>query len=320
VLKNKEQTFDAARARDKAASCVEKWTAIRTGAFIPDAGKPPKAAHAPWRVYANKYVFEHKDLVLLPHLSWQMRDLLKAAGIKTYEDVIAAGLPKIKEILAYPVAAEELAICAYNTAMAYKLNKPIAREGSAFPPPLKKRNLYFDFEATETFTKDAVSFVYLIGVWDKERDKFVYFVAKKEEEEEIIFKQFADYACAQADTALYHWTEYEVKKMQALCAKYPKIKDDLQKLINLCADLKIAVEKSFYLPSPSFSLKAVAPAFGFKWRQTDCGAMDSMVYFTKWLAGGDDELLNKVLMYNEDDCKAMLYVENYLKNNLAVIL
>ena len=69
----------------------------------------------------------------------------------------------------------------------------------------------------------------------------------------------------------------------------------------------------FYLPAPSFSLKAAAPAFGFHWRQDDCGAMDSMVYFTNWLKTGRDELLQKVLMYNEDDCKAMLYLENKLK-------
>jgi len=80
------------------------------------------------------------------------------------------------------------------------------------------------------------------------------------------------------------------------------------------------VEKSFYLPAPSLSLKAAAPAFGFSWRQTDCGAMDSMVYFTKWLAGGGDNFINKVLMYNEDDCKAMLFIENYLNTHEAVII
>ena len=67
------------------------------------------------------------------------------------------------------------------------------------------------------------------------------------------------------------------------------------------------------MPAPSFSLKAAAPAFGFNWRQDDCGAMDSMVYFTNWLKTGNQDLLNKVLMYNEDDCKAMLVLENKLK-------
>ena len=41
--------------------------------------------------------------------------------------------------------------------------------------------------------------------------------------------------------------------------------------------------------------------------------MDSTVYFTHWLKTGNEELLRKVLMYNEDDCKAMLDLENKLK-------
>ena len=77
---------------------------------------------------------------------------------------------------------------------------------------------------------------------------------------------------------------------------------------------------TFYLPAPSLSLKAAAPAFGFRWRQDDCGAMDSMVYFTNWLKTGNKEQLDKVLMYNEDDCKAMLFVENYLNDKEALSL
>ena len=46
--------------------------------------------------------------------------------------------------------------------------------------------------------------------------------------------------------------------------------------------------------------------------------MDSMVYFTNWLKTGEFAQLEKVLMYNEDDCKAMLYVEDYLKEHEAL--
>jgi uncharacterized protein len=320
VLKSKEQNLDCARVQDAAFKYVREWEAIKSGAFVPDAKKPPKAALSPWRVYANKYVFEYKDLVLLPHLSHDMRSALKERGVKTYEDVITTGLAKIKEILAEPLGSDALAVETYSHAVAYREHKPVIRDGGAFPLTPKKRNLYFDFEATETFTKNSISFIYLIGVWDKERDKFVSFVARNEAEEEVIFKQFADYIGPEGESALYHWTEYEAKKMKALMDKYPAIKQDLQKLVNACVDLKIVIERAFYLPSPSLSLKAAAPAFGFNWRQNDVGAMDSMVYFTKWLAGGGDDLLNKVLMYNEDDCKAMLFIEDYLKTHEAVKL
>lgn len=320
VLKSKDQELDCVKVLPRALAHVEEWRQIRDNTLLPEAKKPPKAALSPWRVYANKYVFEKKDLVLFPHLNSQHRKALKENALYTYEDVFKAGLNKIKSILKEPLASEALSIETYAHALAYYKNKPVVRDSSAWPPAIKKRNLYFDFEVTETFTAQSTSFVYLIGVWDKEKDKFVSFVAKNEAEEETIFKQFADYLGEEKSAVLYHWTEYEVKKMRSLCDKYPKIKQDLEKLVSFCVDLKIVVEKSFYLPSPSLSLKAAAPAFGFNWRQDDCGAMDSMVYFTNWLKTGEQDQLDKVLMYNEDDCKAMLFVENYLRDSEALKL
>ncbi len=313
IFKKKEQTLDCVRLQPKVQKHLQEWQAIKEGSLVPETAKPPKAALSPWRVYANKYVLEKKDIVLLPHLNSAQRVILRQNNINTYEDVVSAGLQKIKELLYDPEHKSNIDVDVFYHALAYHYNKPILRQKGLFPLPQKERNLYFDFETTETFTKDTRSFVYLIGVWDKEAGKFVSFVAKNEEEEEKIFKQFADYMGEEGKVALYHWTEYEVKKMKELCSKYPSISQDLQKLISACIDLKVVMEKAFYFPSPSLSLKAAAPAFGFKWRQTDCGAMDSMVYFTKWLKEGDETLLNKVLMYNEDDCLAMLYIEDFLK-------
>ncbi len=310
VFKAKEQILTCARIMERAKNAVQLYHSIKAGTTVPEAKKPPKGALSPWRVYANKYVFEKHDLVLIPHLNSTMRAILRAANINTYDDIVAAGFEKIKQLLSDPTYPDNTPVLTYAHALAFVKNKPVLRAKGKFPPPIKKRNLYFDFEATETFQENNVSFIYLIGVWDKEAGTFVPFIAKEEKEEEKIFKQFADYlASCGPDTVLYHWTEYEVKKMKALQNKYPSIKEDLQKLISACVDLKIEVEKSFYLPAPSLSLKAAAPALGFNWRQKDCGAMDSMVYFTKWLNDGDEAALKKVLMYNEDDCIAMLKVE-----------
>lgn len=284
------------------------WRAIRDGHAKPEAHKPPKAAAAPWRVYANKVVTQNKDLLLLPGLNTEMRQCLKINGLFNTDDVARAGLDKLRAILEEPHATN-----AYYNAQAYLHQKPVLRQAGHFPPPPKKYNLYFDFEATETFTKDNVSFVYLIGIWDKEKDTYVSFVAKTPQEELHIFDQFYQYVQDFSQTALYHWTEYEVKKMKKLADTHPDMAVKLNALCGICYDLKVAVSKAFYLPAPSFSLKAAAPAFGFNWRQDDCGAMDSMVYFTNWLKTGNEELLQKVLMYNEDDCKAMLDLETKLK-------
>lgn len=284
------------------------WRNIRDGKAKPEAHKPPKAAASPWRVYANKEVAQSKDLLMLPHLNQEMRQCLKINGIFTTDDVAKTPLAKLQEILEEPYASDT-----YYNSLAFFYNKPVLRNAGFFPPPVKKYNLYFDFEATETFTKDNKSFVYLIGIWDKEKDKYVSFVAKTPEEEIKIFEQFYDYITDFENTALYHWTDYEVRKMKKLAVQNKEDSEKLEKLVSICYDLKVSVNNAFYLPAPSFSLKAAAPAFGFNWRQDDCGAMDSMVYFTNWLKTGKEELLNKVLMYNEDDCKAMLVLEEALK-------
>ena len=308
-LKGKTAQVDYTEHEQRLSRELNYFRAIRDGKARPEAHKPPKAAGAPWRMYANKVVAQTKDLQMLPHLSNEMRQCLKIYGMKNTDDVAKTGLSKLQEILEEPYASE-----AYYNAQAYLHNQPILRRAGHFPPPDKKHNLYFDFEATETFTKDNVSFVYLIGLWDKEEDKYVSFVAKTPEDEIKIFEQFYDYIKEPNDTVLYHWTEYEVKKMRKLAAAHPQDCQKLNLLISLCHDLKVSVNNAFYLPAPSFSLKAAAPAFGFHWRQDDCGAMDSMVYFTQWLKTGEEPLLQKVLMYNEDDCKAMLFLEDKLKN------
>ena len=308
-LKGKTTDVDYTEHEERLTRELAYFRLIRDGKAKPEAHKPPKAASSPWRIYANKVVTQTKDLQMLPHLSAEMRQCLKIYGLHTTDDVAHAGLAKLQTLLEEPYASE-----AYYNAQAYLYNKPVLRQAGHFPPPDKKHNLYFDFEATETFTKDNISFVYLIGIWDKEEDKYVSFVAKNPEEEIKIFEQFYDYIQEPADTVLYHWTEYEVKKMRKLAEANKQTTDKLNLLISLCHDLKVSVNNAFYLPAPSFSLKAAAPAFGFRWRQDDCGAMDSMVYFTQWLKTGDENLLKKVLMYNEDDCKAMLFLEDKLKN------
>lgn len=310
ILQNKEISVDYYRNQERLEREIETWRSIISGEYEPEPHKPPKAAASPWRVYANKVVYERKDLLLLPRLNAQMRRALKENGIKNTDDAYTAGLEKLGALLEEPFASDT-----YYNAAAYHFNKAVLKEPGIFPPQRKKHNLYFDFEATETFTKDAENFVYLIGLWDKEENKFVSFVAKGKEEEEKIFADFFDYIKDFDDTILYHWTEYEARKMKSLADKYPATADKLHKLVGICLDLKVLMSKAFYLPAPSFSLKAAAPAFGFAWRQGDCGAMDSMVYYMNWLKHGNVQQLEKVLMYNEDDCRAMLFLDEHLEKS-----
>ena len=309
ILKDREYDIEYSKWEERLEKELNKWKKIKAGEYQPEPKKPPKAALPPWKEYANKFVYDTNNLVLIPSLSLEDRENLKEKGFTDIKKLATASIKKVSEIMEEPQARNDI-----KNAKAYKLNLPIIRDASKFPLERKKRNLYFDFEAAETFnSENPTSFIYLIGLWDNEKNKFVKFLAENEKDEEKIFLKFIKYVKDHKNTTLYHWTSYEVDKMYKLISKYPKLKD-LKNIINSCVDLKVAVAKSFYVPAPSFSLKAVAPAFGFHWEQKDCGAMDSMVHYLNWQKSKDKALINKVLTYNKDDCVAMKFIDEYLKN------
>ncbi|MEX0804427.1 MAG: ribonuclease H-like domain-containing protein [Candidatus Binatia bacterium] len=80
-------------------------------------------------------------------------------------------------------------------------------------------------------------------------------------------------------------------------------------LVDLCT----AAQVSYVLPTPGWSIKVVPPYFGFNWTQnaSEVDAMKSaMMLFKQAASGGRGEDLDKVLRYNEDDCKAMIVVKD----------
>ena len=78
-------------------------------------------------------------------------------------------------------------------------------------------------------------------------------------------------------------------------------------------DLCTAAQDSYVLPTPGWSIKVVAPYFGFHWNQaaSEVDAMKSaMIWFKQAACGGDGAGLEKVIQYNQDDCRAMIAVKD----------
>jgi uncharacterized protein len=303
-LKSGERAVTQADWKEKLENLLAKWRDIRDNRLQPETSRPPNGALPPWRMYANKVAADRKDLVMIPGTGWDLRAKLREAGMPDLPAVAEAGIEKIRAAVGDPFAAD-----VFGSSLAYKHGKPVLRNAAHFPPKRGARNLYFDFETSDSLSSNQKPHTYLIGVWDKEAAKYFYFLTKGAEDEEKIFREFIEYVGDPKQAVLYHWTEYEVKQLRDIASKYPALKEGIHGLISCCLDLKESVRKAFYIPAPGFSLKTVAPIFGFHWRQKDVGAMDAMVYYWDWLAGGGDEALQKVLLYNEDDCYSMLHVD-----------
>ncbi|MDP7260729.1 MAG: TM0106 family RecB-like putative nuclease, partial [archaeon] len=143
-------------------------------------------------------------------------------------------------------------------------------------------------------------------------EKYISFLAETPDDEEKIFRDFLKYLDSKEDYILYHWNTYEVTALKKLFEKYQV---DGTKILKRMVDLYRVSHKSIVFPLYSYSLKAIAKFLKpDSWRHEDVDAMQSIVLYKEFVDTGDREKLQKVIDYNEDDCRATLLVKKYLAN------
>lgn len=287
------------------------WRSLRDGASIPETKRPPNATASPWRFFGNTYAINENDLVLLAGIQKRERDKLRQAGIRRVADLWLRRSEEVIEIL-----GEHYGAMAYHVAQAYKVNGPILKPGKRLEIPRARRLLYFDFETSDTVHPSQPAHTYLIGCYDGTRDQFVKFLARGAEDEGRIFTEFADFVGDSRDVCLYHWTDFEIHQMRRVARRWPALRNSLEQIVSRCVDLKETIQAAVYLPTPSFSIKALAPALGFHWRQKTIGAYQSMVCYWDYLENRDLFAIDPAIIYNKDDCLAMWHVDQELRVRL----
>jgi len=65
------------------------------------------------------------------------------------------------------------------------------------------------------------------------------------------------------------------------------------------------VKKHTEWPTNDQSIKTLASYLGFKWRDISPSEADSIAWYHRWVESGDPAVRQRILGYNEDDCRAM---------------
>ena len=313
VLKDSSETVTYDGKQNDIDSARQLWRSLRNGGVIPEAKRPPNATSSPWRLYANQRLLNAKDLLLLAGVQKRERAKLCQAGVFKVDQLWNFRQEEISEII-----GAHYGEIAYHVAQAYKVNAPIVKPGRDLKIPRAKRLLYFDFETSDAVHPSEPPHTYLIGCYDGTRDQFVKFLARGAEDEGRIFSEFFDYIGDPRDVCLYHWTDFEIHQLRRGARHWPLLSGMIEQVIEKCVDLKDAIQSAVYLPVPSFSIKCVAPALGFHWRQKDIGAYQSMVCYWDYLENRDLFAIDRALIYNEDDCLAMWHVDQELARRLRL--
>ncbi|MCK5592136.1 MAG: ribonuclease H-like domain-containing protein, partial [Candidatus Pacebacteria bacterium] len=67
-------------------------------------------------------------------------------------------------------------------------------------------------------------------------------------------------------------------------------------------------------PLTSYGLKPICKYTGFQWSAEDAGGANSISWFSDY-TDGKDEMMEKILTYNKEDCMATAHLKTWLEEN-----
>ena len=195
--------------------------------------------------------------------------------------------------------------------------KPYFRK--RIPLPTADLELFFDIEVDPL--RDIC---YLHGFVERrggenETERFVAFFAE-EPTAEAEQKAFADawrYMQGSQPCIIYYYSKYERTIYRKLGEKYPDIcsAEELEALFDPARAVDLyfdVVQKATEWPTRDLSIKTLASYLGFAWRDTHPSGAASIEWFDRWIETADPTVRQRILDYNEDDCRAMRILRDAL--------
>ncbi len=294
------------------------------GQNIPALGSVCK--NCVWQESCKKWIFEQDDLTKIFYLGRRKRDGLNDVfGIKKTKELVSLDLRKllhmrnenVSRLKGFQLGEKTLQQIHKRALIMEVEKKPVLYEPINLPKT--KFDLYLDIE-----DDPMRGIVYLHGIYEKTdgKERFIPFVAGTNDEagERKAFEELWKYlrSFESEEYSLYFYSSHEKSVYKCLGEKYPDIitPDEVQtffqqeNVIDLYTDI---IFKKTDWPLSSYSLKEIASYLGFEWRdETPSGAL-SIQWYSEYCENLDEKILQRILDYNEDDCKALMRIKEWLE-------
>ena len=277
----------------------------------------------PWYSSCKNWVVETDDLTRIYYLGRSKRDVINEdLGIDKAADIIGLDMEEVLRQKAGDknflkgVGGRTLEKIIRRAEILLRTQKPVAYTRIEFPRV--SYELYFDIEDDPT-----QEFVYMHGVYVKgpEGEEYKDFTAIElsPEAEKKAWQDFWDFirSLPEGDFSVYYYSHHEKTTYHRMRRLYPDVvsESELDAFFSnpFVIDLYEIVSKHTDWPLSSYSLKDLAQYLGFSWQdETPSGAL-SIQWFNEFIKTRDQKILNRLLTYNQDDCKATMILKQALK-------
>jgi uncharacterized protein len=203
---------------------------------------------------------------------------------------------------------------------AYELLNPERPElGLGALPPPTDGDLFFDMESDPWALDGGLE--YLFGVIEIQAGKarFQPFWAHNREEEKHAFQRFIDFVMERLDRCpdlhVYHYSGYEPTALKRLMGRHGTREAEVDSLLRgqTMVDLYRVVRQSLLASRESYGLKALEDFYMPTRSDAIADAGGSIVAYERWRDTGDQQLLDEIARYNEQDCTSTWLLRGWLE-------
>jgi len=265
-----------------------------------------------WHSGCTKVLRADDDLTLIPVLGRAIRDAMEstfptvaALAACEPEGFIIKGKTPFKG-----VGADRLKTFQARAALLKDPNaKPYLK--AVVSLPTSEVEFFFDIEVDP-----LRDFTYLHGIverigGDTANEQFIAFFTDDEspQAERDAFAQSIAYLNSVPAATIWYYSKYERTLYRKLQARYPDVcsAEAIEALFHPARAVDLyndVVTKATEWPTNDQSIKTLAKYLGFSWRDTNPSGAASIEWFDRWVRDRDPAMRQRILDYNEDDCKA----------------
>jgi predicted RecB family nuclease len=291
----------------------------RTMTTLPAFSAACKPCH--WYTACVRRLKETDDLTTIPELGRSKRDVMYGSvrTVSQFANADPQNFIKGSKSVFAGIGSETLSKFHQRAKLLSKSDgRPYTRAPILFPH--HDRELFFDIEV------DPMRDIYYLHGFverlqrDNSTETFVsaFAEAATPEAEKRAFADAWGYIRERQPCTIYYYSKYERTVYRVLREKYPDVcsADDVEQLFDPANAIDLyndVVKKTTEWPTWDFSIKTLAKYLGFTWRDSHPSGAASIEWFHRWIGSADPAIRQRILDYNEDDCRATRVLRDALE-------
>ena len=283
---------------------LEKLEAIRRGEMPDPVLRKSCFDVGVWGKACEQLAQETDDISQLYKVTVRQLDAMRNAGVRTVRDAAEMNTEAI-EVASDGKLTLRLLDRAKLQAKSLKEKTVFIREAVELPD--NALEIHFDIESSPGRDMD-----YLYGFLIRPADEYKAFVARSEDGEREMWKEFLAWIeTLPENIAVYHYATYEKARLSLLSERYGG-SEALDRFRESMIDLSRITSDTIVLPLYFYGLKQIAPFLGFEWSGEVKSGGQSVNHFEKYLESKNETLMDQLLVYNEDDVRATAVLKDWL--------